>query len=248
MEAKAQQTRAAIADTHKRIEALHETRKQLAKRQERADTMLEATLLLRAAVEQPAHAATARTWAARSDTAIPLRVSDSSAGDKPPEFTVSKPDTSVEGIAPQSLSAFHAHLPISYKSLQGTDDMPTFTAHPVSTRLYNCCVADGLSAKCEQYRLSQAAQQGVQHSQVAWFAQMHTEVDAGVPLSFSTTVASPSCAASFVLAFLSASMEAALCACLHDQQEKEDAGSPGASISAMYPSTHTHTHSRMCDT
>ena len=219
-----QVTQASISQARRKVKLLKQAREQLAKRQERADIMLEATLHITAAMHVPEHADTPPFF-----REVPVQPAVQPIGRRrcqPHQGSMSAPILPSQicrapGLTPPPLAAFHAHLPLSYYSVlqhSGAESAPPFTTHPACTTLHNCSVAGGMRGKCQQFRAHQAAQHNVHYSEVAWFPQMQTEVEAGMPLGFSSTLSSPQCAASFVLACLASSVEEALCATLQDQQ------------------------------
>lgn len=62
----------------------------------------------------------------------------------------------------------------------------------------------------EQYKLQEASRVGCTPDDVGWFLQMHFEVSPGCRLSFSSTLSSTSCLASFALNYIATGLQTAL--------------------------------------
>eukprot|EP00892_Ulva_mutabilis_P008092 jgi/Ulvmu1/5655/UM024_0001.1 len=62
----------------------------------------------------------------------------------------------------------------------------------------------------EQYKLQEASRVGCSPDEIGWFMQMHFEVSPGCRLSFSTTLSSTSCLASFALNYIATGLQTAL--------------------------------------
>jgi hypothetical protein len=232
VEHKIQLTQAAISQARRKIKALQKVQEQLHKREERADTMLEATLCITTAMPHPAQLAShpiATQTPLQPEAAVhaPARSQGLKRLLPGPECTsialqqLSTPLYRVQGLGPPALSCFQAHIPLSYENIlqhSGAKTKPIFSEHPACTLLYNCTVPTGVRHKCQQFRAAKASQLCMHYSRIAWFPQMHAEVDPGLPLSFSTTLSTPQCGASFVLACMVSFVEEALSAFLQEQQ------------------------------
>lgn len=74
----------------------------------------------------------------------------------------------------------------------------------------------------EQYKLQEAMRIGCSPSDVGWFLQMHFEVSPGCRLSFSSTLSSTSCLASFALNYIATGLQTAL----FEAMERSTTGMP----------------------
>ena len=81
-----------------------------------------------------------------------------------------------------------------YRATTDTSPLSNFT-HQSSRRLI------------DEYKKKVAESLGCSQSQVCWFAQMHLQVAPGKHLSYSATLSSPKCVASFVLHYICGSLE-----------------------------------------
>lgn len=81
-----------------------------------------------------------------------------------------------------------------YRATTDTSPLSNFT-HQSSRRLI------------DEYKEKVAESLGCSQSQVCWFAQMHLQVAPGKHLSYSATLSSPKCVASFVLHYICGSLE-----------------------------------------